>query len=352
MIFRGKFSAPMLISVTLALSLVLWLIYEIASIYESTAAKRNAMEWTIESVTSRRLHPGSPTLDQPQVEILKKELKKELSPLFNDMDTRQNLLITVLAMGVALTSLVFIAWTYALRNKELQKRLETAMSRKTEVDEIGLAAAGLAHETKNPLGVIRGLAQNIADNPKNPDTAREKAREIMEETDVTTARLGDFLSYARIRSPKPQDLNAKAHIERMAGLMADDFKNADIALKVDVAPLILKADPDMLAQVIMNLLSNCLKFTSAGDKVEIVLRSSKRGLATLKVADSGEGIPPDLLPQVFKPYVTKSTGGCGIGLAIVKRIADQAGWNVQIKSKHGKGTEVIIADIPVATAGE
>ena len=350
MTIHGKFSVPTLVSITLLLTLALWLTYEVARSYESTAAKRNALEQSIKSVTSKHLHPTSRLSDKIRMETFEKELKKEIAPLLNDMGSHQNLLMAILAMGAALTALVFISWSYALRNKDLQKRIKTAMNRKTEVDEIGLAAAGLAHETKNPLGVIRGLAQNIADDSRNSDTAREKAREIMEETDITTARLGDFLSYARIRSPKPEELNAREHIERMAGLMADDFKNTGVELALDVDPLILEADPDMLSQILMNLLSNCLKFTGVGDKVVIELKSNKRGLATLKVGDSGEGIPSDLLPQVFKPYVTKSAGGCGIGLAIVKRIADQADWDVQINSKPGRGTEVIVADIPVITA--
>jgi len=243
--------------------------------------------------------------------------------LLSNLTIHQDLITAVIAMGAALTALLFISWSYAARNQELKERLHSAMSRKTEMDEIGLAAAGLAHETKNPLGVIRGLAQNISADSDNPDDARGKAREIMEETDDTTARLGDFLSYAKIRSPNPERLNAKAHIERIAGLMRDDFSDVGVSLETDVEPLAIEADPDMLSQILVNLLTNCLKFTEKGDKVAIKLTSDKKGRATLSVSDTGAGIPPDILPKVFKPYVTRSAGGCGIGLAIVKRIADR-----------------------------
>ena len=98
----------------------------------------------------------------------------------------------------------------------------------------------------------------------------------MEETDVTTARLGDFLSYAKIRSPNPERLNAKAHIERIAGLMRDDFSDVGVSLETDVEPLAIEADPDMLSQILVNLLTNCLKFTEKGDKVAIKLTSDKK----------------------------------------------------------------------------
>ena len=342
----GKFSPPALVSAALLLFFALWLTYKLVDAYEALRARRDALELAIDGAFS--VEPSGFPLDSYSEESMKEALRRDLRPLLNDLEVQQDLITAVVAMGTALTALLFISWSYASRNRELKERLDAAMSRKSEIDEIGLAAAGLAHETKNPLGVIRGLAQNIADDPSIPDSARGKAREIMEETDVTTARLGDFLSYAKIRSPNPERLNAKAHIERIAGLMRDDFSDVGVSLETDVEPLAIEADPDMLSQILVNLLTNCLKFTEKGDKVAIKLTSDKKGRATLSVSDTGAGIPPDILPKVFKPYVTRSAGGCGIGLAIVKRIADQAGWNVKVSSSEGRGTDVSISNINVA----
>jgi len=301
----GKFSAPALVSAALLLFFALWLTYELVDAYEALRARRTALELAIDAVLAST--PVGESSDPSSKAAMKAALKREVSPLLDDLAVQQDLIMAVVVMGTALTAFLFISWSYASRNRELKERLDAAMSRKTEIDEIGLAAAGLAHETKNPLGVIRGLAQNIADDSANPAAARNKAREIMEETDVTTARLGDFLTYAKIRSPQPERLNANAHIGRIVGLMSDDFADSGVELKTSIEPLAIEADPDMLSQIIVNLLTNCLKFTGKGDVVEISLSSSGKGKATLTVSDSGAGIPADILPKVFKPYVSRSS---------------------------------------------
>lgn len=266
------------------------------------------------------------------------------SGCFADIDSRGNLLSLFYLMGCVCISLLFLAWSYSIRNRELQDRLQSARDKSEHVDELGLAAAGLAHETKNPLGIIRGLAQNIADNKENSKKTRTMARDIMEETDVTTARLGDFLSYAKIRSPKPVEINTIEYIERIISLVKDDFDNAGVELVTAVETPSIYADQDMLSQILMNLLTNSLRFTDKGGKVSLSVRN-KIKTAELKVEDTGSGIPENILPIIFKPYVTSSAAGYGIGLAIVKRITEQSGWNIKIDSMVKKGTTITISNI-------
>lgn len=267
------------------------------------------------------------------------------SEFFSDIDSRGNLLSLLYLMGCVCIGLLYLAWSYTIRNQELQERLQSARNKSEHVDELGLAAAGLAHETKNPLGIIRGLAQNIADNKENSKKTRNMARDIMEETDVTTARLGDFLSYAKFRSPKPTLIKAEEYIERIINLVKDDFVNAGVELIPLVESKTISADQDMLSQILMNLLTNSLRFTSKGGQVTLSLRDKMNKTAELKIEDTGTGIPEEILPNIFKPYVTSSAAGYGIGLAIVKRITDQSGWNIKVDSKIKKGTTITISNI-------
>ena len=264
---------------------------------------------------------------------------------FADTSSKGNLLTWFFLVGCFGISLSFLTWTYAIRNRELQYRLTSERNKSEHVDELGLAAAGLAHETKNPLGVIRGLAQNIADNSENSKKTRHMARDIMEETDVTTARLGDFLSYAKFRQPKPEEINTKEYIERMVGLVKDDFDNAGVELEVIVEATKISADQDMLSQILLNLITNSLRFTKKGGKVILSLKEKLNKTAELKVEDNGAGIPDDILPNIFKPYVTSSSKGYGIGLAIVKRIVDQAAWDIKVDSTLKEGTTITISNI-------
>jgi len=264
---------------------------------------------------------------------------------FADIPSRGKLLSLFYPMGCICISLFFLAWSYFIRNKELQSRLQSARDKSEHVDELELAAAGLAHETKNPLGIIRGMAQNISDNKENSKKTRNMARDIMEETDVTTARLGDFLSYAKFRSPKLVEINAEEYIARIVSLVKDDFDNAKVELITSIGTKIILADQDMLSQILMNLLTNSLRFTGKEGKVTLSICEKRNKTAELKVTDTGAGIPADILPNIFKPYVTSSAAGYGIGLAIVKRITDQSGWNIKVKSILKKGTIITISNI-------
>lgn len=104
----------------------------------------------------------------------------------------------------------------------------------------------------------------------------------------------------------------------------------------------------MLSQLLLNLLSNCLKNTDSGGRVGVTLHRARDGAATLVVTDTGCGIPEKMLPYVFKPYMGKSRGGYGLGLAIVKRIVESSGWNISIDSTEGRGTTVTVTGIEIA----
>ena len=338
----GRFAMPASISAVLLLALSLWTTY---ALMESIASKRSIRAEFAEQ-RSRLLRNA--VLENQSEEITAEKVEKLTGGLFSSLESKQTrILLYFYILGCVAVLLFFLAWYHHVRMDEFSKRCEEAKSRREEVDELGLAAIGLAHETKNPLGVIRGLAQNIADDDSNSGKTREKARNIMEETDVTTARLGDFLSYAKFRSPLPEPIDAHAHLERIASLVRDDFANAGVALNTNIARIVIETDQDMLSQVVMNLLTNSLKFTKPGGSVSLSLELGEGESAVIKVSDTGAGIPVDVLPEVFKPYVTKRTGGYGIGLAIVKRIADQAGWSIEMESKEGEGTTVTLGHVPL-----
>jgi signal transduction histidine kinase len=253
------------------------------------------------------------------------------------------LALIVLALGCGAVMIFLLAWAVSARNRRLQVQLAEVRAGREHHEELSLAAAGLAHETKNPLGVIRGLAQQIAEDPGHPDTSR-RARDIMEEADVTTDRLGDFLQYARVRGPDAHPLAALPHLERVVGLMADEFRAAGIGLHLDIAPVFILADAEMLSQILVNLLLNSLRHTPAGGQVTVRLRPVGDGYAELAVVDTGSGIPEALQANLFKPYVGDRSG-CGLGLAIVKRIVDQSGWKISLDSRPGQGTTFTIGHI-------
>ena len=257
-------------------------------------------------------------------------------------------LLIGVALGCCGMVVLALAWSYSIRNRNLQVKLNAAKDREEHIEELSLAAAGLAHETKNPLGIIRGLAQRIAEEDVNPEKVRQMAKDIMEEADITTARLGDFMCYAKIREPELAPIDIQELVQRMRTLVDHDFEEAGVSLEAKADAISILADGEMLSQAMLNLLLNSLRATEKGGKVVLSARKTSHARAAIAVADTGKGIPPELLPNIFKPYMARKAHGYGIGLAIVSKIVERSGWTISVASKVGEGTTITISDISLA----
>jgi two-component system sensor histidine kinase HydH len=295
---------------------------------------------------SPTLAPG-PVLAPPRPPILIFGLRKELPA----QTRREELNRTGLIFGAAFFAVfAFVAaWIQGIRSRALAARLRLERTRRGHLEELSLVAAGLAHETKNPLGVIRGIAQRmLADPGGDPE---EAAEQIIDAADQAAGRLGEFINYARHRTPALRPLAAAEVVERALGVLDGDAASLDVELAREVAGLHLLADEDMLIQVILNLVLNALQAVAPGGRIRVAVTSGSRG-GLLVVEDDGPGIPAALADQVLKPYVTGREGGHGMGLAIVRRIVEQHGWDIDLDSAEGRGTRVTIRGIRVVAPGK
>lgn len=251
----------------------------------------------------------------------------------------------------ALAVLVILgAWFLAMHNRSLEESLAAARARTSHLEELGLSAAGLAHETKNPLGIIRGLAQRIHHENIPPEQVKAISETIMNEVDIASARLGRFMKYAKATVPKIQPVLADTFLRHIGDLLQSDFEAANVRLVTRAGHTAILADRDMLQQVLLNLLLNSLKASAAGSVIEVgITRTDKH--AFLTVRDQGSGIPDKLMPGLFKPYTSGDSDGHGMGLAIVKRIVEDHGWEITIDSTPGKGTRITISRIQIAAKG-
>ncbi len=261
----------------------------------------------------------------------------------------------ILAVGTLCIVGLSTAWILSIRNRELSARLGSARLRAEHLSELELTARGLAHETRNPLGLVRGLAQRIAGDEDLPPSAREAAAAIMEQTDTASSRLGDFLAYARPRPVQPRPMAALTLIRRICGLLDPDFSGAGVALVCDGEEVYLHADPEQFEQLLVNLLLNSLQASPRGSKVTVMIKR-QAGAGILSVLDEGSGIDPTLRDDLFKPYVTGRNHGHGLGLAIVRRIVESHGWTIALRSPTDAarpgGTLVTIGDMALNAEAE
>lgn len=235
-----------------------------------------------------------------------------------------------------------------LRENLRTRQLKTEMAAKDEF------LAVLSHELRTPLTPILGWARILKETEGNP-TQRRKAADSIERNALLQIKLvDDLLDLNRvIRDKVPLDTGVhdltdlvQSALDTTSQIIAS--KKIDITYVGSDGPLAVKGDAGRLQQVFVNILSNAVKFTPAGGSIRVTVgRASET--ATVRFADTGEGIAADFLPHVFEMFRQREEGtrrrhsGLGIGLALVKRIVDMHGGRVDISSGGlGRGTEVTI----------
>ena len=145
--------------------------------------------------------------------------------------------------------------------------------------------------------------------------------------------------------------DGRALLANVLEILRPDFDETQVGLELRCEPVIILADTEMLRQIVVNLLLNALAASAPGSTVAVRLHRVGESV-TLEVEDQGSGIPPELLPNVFKPYVTGDAEGHGLGLAIVQRFVNEQGWAIDLQSVPGRGTKVTITGIGVAEPSE
>jgi signal transduction histidine kinase len=253
------------------------------------------------------------------------------------------LLATVSVVGSGL------AWGNVAKSSQLQIRLVRASELTTHLREMNLAAAGLAHETRNPLNIIRGLAQMISKQPGTTPEVQTKSREIIEEADKVAAQLNEFINYSRPREVRRSVLALGSVVSEVVQTLNYDLDEKKIQLQVKGEQLSIEADEQMLRQALFNLLLNAVQAVDGNGEIQVLAEKRNPSEASLEVRDNGPGVPPDRRTEIFKPYFTTQKGGTGLGLAVVQQIVLAHGWEVECLSNEPRGAIFRITHLKLAS---
>ena len=198
--------------------------------------------------------------------------------------------------------------------------------------------AMLAHELRNPLSAM-AASVSLLEAPRATPQALQQARQVLRrQVDLATRLVDDLLDSASINAGKIalqlDDIELASVVHDAAQAMADACKSRGIELSLQLEPLVVRGDAARLEQVVVNLLHNAVKFSRSVGHIGVELRRDADGMALLCVSDDGVGIPPELLPQVFEPYMQATPGidrarcGLGLGLHLVQRLVALHGGSV------------------------
>ena len=224
--------------------------------------------------------------------------------------------------------------------------------------------ANMSHELRTPLNAIIGFSEIIKDELRGAHhpSYREYAKDIHDSGTLLLAVINDILDLSKIEAGK-QQLNVEAvsaHtvVASCLGLVRERARGAGINLTVDAKGYDtpeLEADPLKLKQILLNLLSNSIKFTPRGGTITVGARNGAAGIVEFTVADTGIGMKSAEIPLALEPFrqIDSSYGrkyqGTGLGLPLARALAELHGGTLAIESEPGKGTSVTVA-IPVAAA--
>ncbi len=260
------------------------------------------------------------------------------------------------------------AIVHYLKDVTAQKRLEQHLIRADKMASLGTLVAGIAHEINNPLGIIAGYSEALLDRAKDgrllavgefedfPEYLQTIHNEIFRCKDI----LKSLLEFSRPHGGTFRELDINELIKEVILLVNHKASRFRHNVKLDLNRRLPKivADPGSLRQLFMNIIINSMHFTPEGGRITITsgmesdpheqhLSRMPEGIR-VAIADTGPGIPPDIIDKIFDPFfTTKEVGeGTGLGLAICHKIVEKHGGSIDVESEEGKGTTFIIR-IPV-----
>jgi signal transduction histidine kinase len=251
--------------------------------------------------------------------------------------------VSVLGLG--------LAWRNLVKSSELQMRLLRASELTTHLKEMNLAAAGLAHETRNPLNIIRGVAQMIGKQQDASPEIRRKTRDIIDETDRVTAQLNEFINYSRPREVRRAPIPLGTVIGEVSRALTHDLEENCIRLQLQEDLPVIDADEQLLRQALFNLLINAVQAVGRGGNIEVAAWRNHASGAVLEIRDNGPGVAPEHRAEIFKPYFTTHQKGTGLGLAVVEQIVLAHGWEIECVPNQPRGAIFRISHLRSAVKG-
>jgi len=233
---------------------------------------------------------------------------------------------------------------------EIELLHRTQMSRAEHLATLGELATGLAHEIRNPLAGIAGVIEIVGRDLPSTSPARAVIKDVRQEINQINRIVTDLLETARPHPPQIRQSNLNTTVEHAVMLARQQVLSKPIRIELHKSPDLpeVEHDSDQIHQVLLNLLLNAVQAIDGPGTitVEIAPRQNcgniKDGCASVVVTDTGRGISPQHLSNIFRPFFTTKGNGTGLGLSLARRIVEEHQGRIDVTSTVGKGSRFTV----------
>jgi len=223
---------------------------------------------------------------------------------------------------------------------EIESLHHTQMSRAEHLATLGELATGLAHEIRNPLAGIAGVIEIIGRDLPSTSPARAVVKDVRLEIAQINRILTDLLETARPHPPRMCRSNLNTTVEHAVMLARQQVFSKPIQIELQKSADLpeVEHDSDQMHQVLLNLLLNAVQAIEGAGTVQVEI-GERDEYATVTVTDTGRGIPPQNLANIFRPFYTTKGNGTGLGLSLARRIVEEHHGRIEVTSVLGKGSK-------------
>ena len=253
-------------------------------------------------------------------------------------------LFCLLALGAGTSFFVYRQLVAPLRTQLAESR--ELVARQEKLASLGVLAAGVAHEIRNPLTAIKVRVFTLREELAGAALGDEDIEVIAGEISRLERIVKDFLHFARPTEPVLETLSASALISDVHELMQSEYAKGAIGLKLErTSRAYIRADAHQLKQALINLVRNAAESIPRAGTVTLrvregsgLIQNKRQSCVFVEVEDTGAGIPPELQPRLFDPFFSTKESGTGLGLSIAARIIERHGGVIKFQTKPQQGT--------------
>ncbi|MDX2495370.1 MAG: ATP-binding protein [Desulfuromusa sp.] len=242
-------------------------------------------------------------------------------------------------------------WLLTIEDLTERVNLRQQMARMDRLASLGRMSAGIAHEVRNPLTGVSLLLDDLHDRLLGQEEDQQLIRRALGEIERLESLVNEMLHFSSLPTPKLAYGRVEDILQDSLFLIRKQCQRQNVKLieQVDDNLPEIMMDADRLKQVLLNLLNNALDAMPDSGELKIVVEADDDEIL-IRVVDTGTGIPPEQLPLIFEPFFTSKGQGTGLGLAISYNIISDRGGEIQIESKLGVGTTVLVS-LPINQIG-